>query len=147
MKKHILRFSFCIALALGFSQAASAQFCDSIANRCATHIKVPFVSDGQSYRAFVNSGEEAEFQTTLYAGTTYRIAACAGRGDGDLNFRVSASQKDGQPKVIFDSSTQGSPAWWDFKVNSTFDAIINASINPKSSAASGCAVLLLGFKQ
>jgi hypothetical protein len=32
-------------------------------------------------------------------------------------------------------------------VNATFDAIINASVNPKSNASSGCAVLLIGFKQ
>ena len=37
-----------------------------------------YIPDGQFYRALLNEDETAEFELTLYGGTTYRVAACTG---------------------------------------------------------------------
>ena len=37
--------------------------------------------------------------------------------------------------------------YWDFKVKSTLECTINAQIDPSKNAGSGCAVILIGFKQ
>lgn len=135
------------ATALTFTHKASAQ-CDSIANWCGHHISAPFVSDGQAYRALVLPGQEAEFHTTMFAGTTYRIAACSGHGDGNLLFNLySENPQTGERSPIYISAEHNDASYWDFKMTTTVDIVITATLNPKSGAASGCAVLLVGFKQ
>lgn len=144
MKKIFALFTVLALIAI--SKPAAAQ-CDSIANSCGKHIKLPFISDGQAYRALVLPGQEAEFHTTFYAGTTYRIAACSGKGDGNLLFNVYAENaQTGERNPIFISAEHKDPAYWDFRVTTTVDVAITATLNPKSGAASGCAVLLVGFK-
>lgn len=144
MKKIVALLTF--AALLTFSQKASAQ-CDSIAGMCGKFITLPFISDGQAYRALVLPGQEAEFHTTFYAGTTYRVAACSGKGDGNLLFNVYAENATtGERNPIFISSEHKDAPYWDFRVTTTVDVAITATLNPKSGAASGCAVLLVGFK-
>jgi hypothetical protein len=129
---------------LTISVSVSAQ-CDSIANRCAARNMDPtFISDGQQYRALlVNSDETAEFHTTFYSGTTYRIAACSGLSDGNLIFSVY----DSQHHLIFSNSNYQNAPYWDFKIKSTLDCVIDAQLNPTTNSGSGCAVILIGFKQ
>ena len=87
MKKIIYTSLLSIAL-VGLKQSAMAQ-CDSIANLCSKHIIAQFISDGQSYRSLLlNSEETAEFHTTFFGETTYRIAACSGTSDGNLIFNI-----------------------------------------------------------
>ncbi|TND00859.1 MAG: hypothetical protein FD123_4317 [Bacteroidetes bacterium] len=147
MKKILaLLFTF---TAITFAHQASAQ-CDSVAGVCGKFIKAPFVSDGQAYRALVLPNQEAEFRTTFYAGTTYRLAACSGKGDGNLLFNVYSENIDNpneQRNPIFLSAEHKDAPYWDFKVTTTVDVVITALLNPKTGAASGCAVLLVGFKQ
>ena len=142
MKKiaSILFLFFAIAL----SVPASAQ-CDSMAIKCAARNMDPsYISDGQQYRALlVNADETAEFHTTFYSGTTYRIAACSGMTDGNLVFSVY----DSQHNLIFSNSNYQNAPYWDFKVKSTLDCIIDAQLNPTTNSGSGCAVILIGFKQ
>jgi len=72
-----------LLFALTLSNKAKAQ-CDSIANFCAKHIISTFISDGQQYRALLlNSEETAEFHTTFFGETIYRIAARSGSNDGN----------------------------------------------------------------
>jgi hypothetical protein len=141
--KKIASILFLLA-GLTISFSASAQ-CDSIANRCAARNMDPsFISDGQQYRALlVNSDETAEFHTTFYSGTTYRIAACSGLSDGNLVFSVY----DSQHNLIFSNSNYQNAPYWDFKVKSTLDCVIDAQLNPTTNSGSGCAVILIGFKQ
>ncbi len=76
MKKFIIALSF-VSITACFNKV-NAQ-CDTIANICAKHIISTFISDGQQYRALLlNSEETAEFQTTFFGETTYRLAACSG---------------------------------------------------------------------
>src|ERR1700751_1742788 len=63
--------------------------CDTIASVCAKHIISSFISDGQQYRALLlNPDETAEFKTTFFGETVYRLAACSGLTDGNLIFNI-----------------------------------------------------------
>jgi hypothetical protein len=143
MKKLILLLTLFCGFIFSYT-AASAQ-CDSIASQCAKRNMDPsFISDGQQYRALlVNSDELAEFHTTFYGGTVYRIVACSGMTDGNLIFSVYDSQRN----LIFTSSNYQNAPYWDFQVKSTLDCIITAQLNPTTNSGSGCAVVLIGFKQ
>src|SRR6185369_17908475 len=93
---------------------AKAQ-CDTIANLCAKHIISTFISDGQQYRALLlNSEETAEFHTTFFGETTYRIAACSGTSDGNLIFNIY----DQDRKRLFTNKDNRNAPYWDFKVKS-----------------------------
>ena len=86
--KKLIYTSLLTLTIIGFSQSAQAQ-CDSIANLCSKHIISQFISDGQSYRSLLlNSEETAEFHTTFFGETTYRLAACSGKTDGNLIFNI-----------------------------------------------------------
>lgn len=119
----------------GFSQ------CDTIAKLCDKNITDVYISDGQEYRALLLSDELAEFQATFYGGSVYRLAACSGLTDGNLNFTVL----DHDRNVIYTNKEFENAPYWDLKFVSTVDCIIEASLS--GDAASGCAVLLIGFKQ
>lgn len=140
MKKIILVLSFVVA---GFYSQLNAQ-CDTIANICAKHIIASYVSDGQQYRALLlNSEETAEFHTTFFGETVYRIAACSGTSDGNLVFNIYDQNRN----LIFTNATQRNAPHWDFKVKSTVETIIEAKLDGMKNAGSGCAVILIGFKQ
>lgn len=118
--------------------------CDSIANRCAKHIIASFVSDGQQYRSLLlNSEEYAEFHTTFFGETTYRIAACSGTSDGNLIFNIY----DQERHLLFSNRNQRNAPYWDFKVKTSLETIIEAQLDANRNPGSGCAVILIGFKQ
>jgi hypothetical protein len=142
MKKGILKLVLIIG---GFVMvnAASAQIADTVANSCAKHLENSFISDGQQYRALLmNADETAEFHTTLYGGTLYRIAACSGLTDGNLIFSVYDSERN----LLFTNSEFKNAPYWDFKINSTLDCVIEAKLDG-GAQGSGRAVVLIGFKQ
>lgn len=116
--------------------------CDTIANNCSKHLSKEFISDGQQYRALLIGDQIAEFHVTLYGGTTYRIAGCTGFEDGNLIYSVYDKERN----LIFTNKDYANSPFWNFKVENTFDCIIEAQLNP-DYASSGCAVLLIGFKQ
>ena len=141
MKKFILVLTFITAGI--FTRNLSAQ-CDTIASMCAKHIISSFISDGQQYRSLLlNSEEYAEFHTTFFGETTYRIAACSGRSDGNLIFNIY----DQDRHLLFSNHNQKNAPYWDFKVKSTVETIIEAQLDINKNPGSGCAVILIGFKQ
>lgn len=141
MKKNLTAlFLFTV---LAFAPRLSMAQCDTIANVCARNMAKQFLSDGQEYRALLlNNDETAEFHSTFYGGTIYRVVACSGMGEGNLVFSVFDSDRN----LIFTNSDYKNAPFWDFKVNSTFDCIIEARLGSESQG-SGCAVVLIGFKQ
>jgi hypothetical protein len=139
MKKLSILFAAVIILILT-SKKSQAQ-CDTIANICKKHLSTKYLSDGQSYRALLVNQEVAEFHSTLFGGTTYRFAACSGTSDGNLVFSVFDKERN----LLFTNSEYKNSPYWDFKVNSSLDCIIETQLNAKTQT-SGCAVLLIGFK-
>ncbi|MBI35889.1 MAG: hypothetical protein CMP67_11065 [Flavobacteriales bacterium] len=138
--KNIFTF-FGLLLILGATKL-NAQ-CDTIANFChQNNFTVDYVSDGQNYRAFLFGDQEAEFETTFFGGVTYRIAACTGFSQGDLIFSV----KDQNNNVLFDSIENQNSPYWNFKVENTITVKISAKLDDLENS-SGCATILIGFKQ
>ncbi len=145
MKKGILK-SILFFCGFAILNTASAQISDTVASICAKHFETQFISDGQQYRALLmNTDETAEFHVTLYGGTIYRIAACSGLRDGDLVFSVYDT--DTERNLLFTNKDFKNAPFWDFKVNSTLDCIIEAKLDSEGSKSSGRAVVLIGFKQ
>ena len=141
MKRTLIIFSFLIVVFC--SQTVRSQ-CDTIASMCSKHIISSFVSDGQQYRSLLlNSEEYAEFHTTFFGETTYRIAACSGTSDGNLIFNIY----DQERHLLFSNQPQRNAPYWDFKVKASIETIIEARLDAGRNKGSGCAVILIGFKQ
>lgn len=141
--KKIFYKSLLIVAIVGLSNTAQAQ-CDSIASLCSKHIIAQFISDGQSYRSLLlNSEEMAEFHTTFFGETTYRLAACSGKTDGNLIFNIY----DQDRHLLFTNKNYANAPYWDFKVKNTLECTIEAQLDGNKNAGSGCAVILIGFKQ
>jgi hypothetical protein len=126
----------CIVYTNSFAQ------CDSIASLCDQHINSSFISDGQDYRSLLLGDEIAEFNMILFGESTYRFAACSGLSDGNLLFSVYDKNRN----LLFTNKDFANAPFWDFKITNTLDCIIEAQLDPDKTA-SGCAVLLVGFKQ
>ena len=134
-KSIVLMFG-CIIYNTSFAQ------CDSIASLCNQHMSASYISDGQDYRSLLLGDEMAEFNMTLFEGSTYRFAACSGLSDGNLLFSVYDQQRN----LLFTNKDYTNAPFWDFKITNTIDCIIEAQLDPEKTA-SGCAVLIVGFKQ
>lgn len=134
--KHLL-----FAASLLFGTVAAAQ-CDTIASICEKHITAAYIPDGQFYRALLREEETAEFELTLFGGTTYRVAACSGLSDGNLIFSVLDKDRN----VLYTNKDQNNDPYWDLVIASTMDVTIEAQLD-RTKAASGCAVMLIGFKK
>jgi hypothetical protein len=146
MKKQYFIF-FLLGL-LALSKPASAQI-DSTVKLANKRIVPPFVSDGQSHRAFLLPDQSAEFQLTLFAGTTYRISAACGNKDGNVIYNLYAYDPatGTRQQLIYSSSGHHAAPYWDFKVNATIDVVIEAKLNPAASLPSGFVVVAVGFKR
>lgn len=119
-----------------FSQA------DTLIQICTQHLTPPFISDGQQYKALLNGDEIAEFHTTFYGGSTYRIVGCSGLSDGNLVFNIYDKERN----LLFTNREHENSPYWDFKFVSTIDCIIEAELDSKN-LASGFALMFIGFKQ
>ena len=137
------RTNLSISLIAGllFAGGAFAQ-CDTIASLCEKNITAEYIPDGQFYRALLREDEVAEFDLTLFGGTTYRVAACSGTSDGNLIFSVYDKDRN----LLFSNKEFNNDPYWDLVVANTLDVTINAELDP-AKANSGCAVLLIGFKK
>lgn len=131
---------FFFSLLFSFTKAKAQ--CEPIAEACEPHIE-GYISDGQSYRALLRGEEVAEFRTTLFEGTTYRLAACSDTTGENLIFKV----RDKERNLLFSNAEHGASPYWDFKVPNTMDCIIEAQLDPSAGKSSGCAVLLVSFKE
>jgi hypothetical protein len=141
--KSLLLFGLTIALA---STVSFGQDCEQIAQDCAKFLngkdgEKKFISDGQVYTAFLDR-EKAEFKTTLYGGATYRIAASAGRKENYVIFTV----KDLNGNILFTNKKYKNAPYWDFEVANTIPVIIETELDTDFKVT-GCAVMLIGFKQ
>jgi len=121
-----------------------AQDCESLVKSCEAHLKGKnnsFVSDGQVYTAFLDR-EKAEFKTTFFGGSTYRIAATAGDDDTYVIFTV----RDLNGNVLFSNKNYKNSPYWDFKVPKTLPVIIETELD-LDKKVTGCAVMMIGFKR
>jgi len=115
---------------------------DTIINLCTQYLNPPYISDGQQYKALLTGDEIAEFHTTFYGGSTYRIVGCSGLSEGNLVFKVYDKERN----LLFNNGDYENSPYWDFKFRSTIDCIIEAELDSKN-LSSGFAIMLIGFKQ
>lgn len=130
------------ALIIAFGATIANAQCDITADVCQKHITDDYLSDGQHYRALLLTDQIAEFNATLYGGTTYRVSACSGTQDGKLLFSVFDKDRN----LIFKNIEHLNAPYWDFQLESSMDVIIEAELDP-IAGNSGCAVMLIGFKR
>jgi hypothetical protein len=128
------------------AKSVVAQDCESIVEICEQQLKSindgsMFVSDGQVYQAFIND-ETAEFNTTFFGGSTYRIVASAGSADNYVIFTLF----DPEGRELFSNKNHKNAPYWDFKLNSTLPVRIETRLD-MDKKVSGCAVMLIGFKK
>lgn len=140
--KKIIILSVLAILFGGFN--SNAQDCDSIARVVEKYITndekgKPFVSDGQVYVAFLDN-EKAEFKTTLYGGSYYRLAASAGVKDDYVIFSIFDSEEN----LLFTNKDFKNAPYWDFKVENTVPVRIQTELDTDKKVT-GCAVLMIGF--
>lgn len=141
-----MRKLFAILSVLLFSTGSIAQECDSLVNKCYDYLQVDakkgkvFISDGQVYQAFVDAEQSAEFKTTLYGGSIYRVATTAGSKDNYVIFNVYDQQRN----LLFSNQDHNNAPYWDFKIENTLDCYVEAYLDIEKKV-SGCLVLLIGF--
>ena len=131
-----------------FSISSSfSQDCERIALDCEKLLNADvepgseFISDGQVYTAFLDR-EKAEFKTTFFGGTTYRIAASAGTGEDFVIFTI----KDAEGHVLFSNRNYKNAPYWDFKIIETLPVTIETELD-LDLKITGCVVMLIGFKK
>lgn len=126
------------------SFSSFSQDCEGIVKACKANLNKnggSFISDGQVYTAFLDR-EKAEFKTTFFGGSTYRIATSGGTSDDFVIFTI----KDLQGNIIFSNKNYKNSPYWDFKVPKTIPVIIETELD-MDKKITGCAVMLIGFKQ
>lgn len=138
-----LVYSFCFVM---LASIAFSQDCEQIARDCSKYLEGKagenkFISDGQVYTAFLDR-EKTEIKTTLYGGSTYRIAASAGRNENYVIFTV----KDSEGNVLFTNRKYKNAPYWDFEVANTIQVLVETELDVDFKNT-GCAVILIGFKQ
>ena len=102
-----------------------------------------FISDGQVYKAFINEDQLAEFEVTLYGGSTYRIAGSTGDTDNSFIFEIYDKQ---QPRnLLFSNTDHNNSPYWDFNIENTIDCYVVTSLD-LTKKLSGCAVMMIGFE-
>ena len=147
-KKHSSRtigfkaIPFCFFLFLSLGSFAQ---CDTTASICGRVMGDKFISDGQEYRALLISTEVAEFRNIFYGGSTYRLVAGSGAAAASIVIRILDKDRN----ILYNSADFNNPQYWDFKFNSTLNCTIEAQLAAPPGGgkpASGCAVLLIGFK-
>lgn len=135
MKSIVTLFLFLLVSGLSFGQ------CDEIANNSEANFTSEYISDGQTYRALLVDDQIAEFSSVFFGETTYRISAASNSQKGII-FNVLDQNRN----VLFTNADHQNSEYWDFKVENTINCIIEAQLD-QTVQNSGCAVLLIGFKQ
>lgn len=122
-----------------------AQDCEGIVRTCESLLKTntggkDFISDGQVYTAFLDR-EKAEFKTTFFGGTTYRITASAGSKENYMIFTI----KDPEGNILFSNRNYKNSPYWDFNVKESLPVTIETEFD-MDLKVSGCAVMMIGFR-
>lgn len=141
MKKILFTLILLVACTMNY-----AQTCEQIVKNCEKLFldengNKAFISDGQVYTAFLDR-QQAEFYLTFYGGTTYRIVVGAGEKDEYVVFNLI----DPQGNLLFTNKDHRNARYWDIKVPETISVRVQTQLD-ENKKISGCAVMLVGFKQ
>ena len=101
-----------------------------------------YITDGQVYKSFLSESEISEVSTTLFEGTTYRIATSAGIEENFMLFEVYDQDRN----LLFSNSDYSNSPYWDFKVENTIDCTIETHLD-LNKKLEGCALMMIAFKK
>ena len=113
---------------------------EAMESSCRAYFQPPYIVTGRPFRALLTGEESAEFHTTLFSGTTYRIAV----GSGGQNY-VIFSVYDSDHNLLFTSKDYENAPYWDFSVDGYTDCIVEAKLD-NTITNSGFAIVMTGFK-
>lgn len=140
MKALLISFVLLGLIFNGFSQD-----CEGNVDICSVllqeNTEKPFISDGQVYSAFLDRGEKAEFKTTFFGGTTYRISSSAGADENYVIFKI----KDPDGNILFSNENYNNAPYWDFIVDESIALTIEVRLDPELKLT-GCLAMLIGFR-
>jgi len=117
------------------SQENSIKSCDSFLNS-------GYVSDGQEYIAKPDENNKAQFLTTFYGGSQYRIVACSDVKEIPLILTVFDTEKN----LLFCNKSYDYTPYWNFTFTSTIDCIIEIEFDNEILIQNEV-MLLIGFKE
>jgi len=138
--KNIIIFTFSLMI----HNYSFSQECSGLVEICKNSLiqgNPKFLSDGQVYSVLLNN-EKAEFKTTFFGGSTYRIAVTSGSEDNYVIYSV----KDLDGNILFTNKNYDNAPYWDFKVPETLPIVIETELDLDKKKA-GCVVMLIGFIQ
>lgn len=134
-----------VAWVFMFSSSFGQESCEVIYENCLNLMNVDpndnFISDGQSYVAFLDQ-EKAEFNATLYGETTYRIVASSGEKENYVIFNIT----DPDGNLLFSNANYANARRWDFQIPATIPVKIEAELDADFKST-GCVVLMIGFQK
>ena len=139
-------FFVLLAFSAAFANNVNAQ-CNSFSRKsCMPQLK-DYTHNGQYNSLMMAPGESADLEVNVFSANDYRFAVCGQEILGKLAFRVL----DAKGKVIFDNKEHDMAGVWDFSVKSSQKLTIEVSVpekkkNPTEMSESGCATILIGFK-
>tara|TARA_B110000285_G_scaffold111291_1_gene126339 strand:+ start:6735 stop:7160 length:426 start_codon:yes stop_codon:yes gene_type:complete len=141
-----MKFLFITIISISLFTVSYSQNCEQIVLDCQALLESSeggdtFISDGQAYTAFLDR-EKAEFTTTFYGGSVYRLATSAGNRENYVIFTV----KDEEGHILFTNKNYSNSPYWDFKVDTTIPVVITTEID-LDLKSTGCVVMMIGFKQ
>jgi hypothetical protein len=113
---------------------------DVLFNSCLEQLKSPFIASGQPFKAFLTGTEVAEFHTTFFAGSLYRVVASSHQ-EGTVIFSIYDKERN----LLFSNKEFDASGYWDFKIEGSVECIVEARLDPKKST-SGIALLMVGFR-
>lgn len=137
MKK--IYFSLVLLLLLLIPTLSNSQ-AEAVEASCKTCFQAPFIVTGKPFRALLTGDEVAEFNVTLFSGTTYRIAA----GSAGKNY-IIINVYDSDRNLLFSNRDYDNAPYWDFTVEGYIDCIVEARLDD-TMASSGFAIMMTGFK-
>lgn len=135
-------FALCLLLIFHFTGKAQ---CKTLAKKQCFPQLSPFTQNGQFNSTRLAPGETAEVQMTFYSGKNYRLLICAEGVLGDVNFKVTDTDK----QELYNSKKADTKSW-DFNVASTQQLFIFVEVPPSDAPTKiipeGCVSILVGFK-
>ncbi|MFZ5552680.1 MAG: hypothetical protein ACOZCO_06165 [Bacteroidota bacterium] len=144
--KKIFFLLFCALLANPLMNDADAQ-CKSYAKRQCRPVLSPYVHDGKVNNAVLVPGDKAELLLTFFSGINYRLMVCAMPVLGEVSYKILDSDRN----VIFESKKNPDKKYFDFKVGSTQQLIVEIVVPESKKGADivpeGCVAVLIGTKQ
>ena len=115
---------------------------ETLGERCGKHITSAYIADGQEHVAPIKANGRAEFRTTFFGRSTYRLSVCTTMNEG----RVVMSVYDTDKNLLFCNRDYDYSPYWDFSFTSTVTCIVQIDVEQATPPRGAVAMLAIGYK-